>query len=140
MATLGSVVQIAFIVTAVGVGIFAFAGDLLQGYGSVLPGNLSVTEQNLINALNQTNEITQRTQTELDTSGGISVAGGFAILTKSTLAAIKLPFVLIGTSLTTFAQAFSFLGLPTWAFTLLIGLIVITISYAIFSAILRQRI
>lgn len=140
MATLGTVMVIAILVFGVGIGIFEFADDILTGYGVTLEGNLSKTQTNLNAALNDTNVIARDIQSKIDESGAISVAGGFAILTKAALAAIKLPFLLISTASTLVSEVFIYLGLPAWAFTVAIAIVITIIAFAVFSAVLRQRI
>ena len=139
MATIKTIVLVVFLLAGVGIGIFEFAGSLLESYGGNMEGNLSRTETNLRNTLSGTSDLTEEMQTEISEAGAISVAAGFAIFTKALLAAIKLPFQLIGLTTTLISDLMMMYGVPQWVFTTTIGTIILLLVIAVFSAVFNRR-
>ena len=140
MATIKNIILVVFIMAGVGIGIFTFAGESLENYGKSLESNFSNTEANLRKTLSDTSNFTEVMQTELGKSGGIDVQGGFAILKGSTLAVIKLPFQAISLSATLLTDLMNLYPIPSWVFTLTIGIVMLLLVMAIFSVILRKDI
>lgn len=140
MADIKTILIVTLIATGMGIGIFNFAAELLDGYGITMEGNFSDTQTNLQNTLSETTNLTEDIQTKVSASGGVSVVGGFAILSKSALAGIKLPFEIISLVTTLFTDIASLFGVPSWVFTVIISVIIVIIVTAVLSAILRKDI
>jgi len=138
MAEIKNIIIIILVVSGISFGYFGFANDLMDNYGITQDANLSNTEQVLSDTFNETDTITSRIQESVRGSGGITVKEGFTILSATALAAIKLPFQLIKTLMTLFADLIlNIPGFPPWVGTLAIAVIVILLSFAVLSAVLR---
>lgn len=137
MATLKLIMVTVLTILAVSIGYFEFAGSLMEAYDVEVTGNFTQTENIIRSSFNSTEEIANTIQTQIKESGGINVFSGVAILSKTALAGIKLPFQLIAILGTLLTEVSNVIGLPTWAFALSISIILVLITFAVYSAVLR---
>ena len=140
MTDIKTSIIVMFLLVGVGVVIFTFAGDLLGSYGIELEGNFSGTQTRLENTLADTKNITEDIQSRVSEEGGITIFGGFAVLGKSALAGIKLPFKFIALATTLLTEISTAFGVPTWVFTVTIMIIVTLLIAAVLAVVLRTRI
>lgn len=139
MVGIKDTIIIVMVVTGFGVGVFGFAIDLLGNY-DIDEGNFTATESSLAATLSETTNLTESVQTKIQQSEGISVLSGIAVLSKGALAGLRLPFDMIRFLGNLFTDIANVIGVPGWLFSVGMGVIIISLAAAVYSALLRKEI
>lgn len=122
------------IFSAVIVGSFSFLTDLSSNYNVQTSNTYNNAYNTINNSIDTSYSLSKRIQERVTKTDQVS----FFTISGIVLEVLKLPFELLGTTITTVTVIFDVLPIPAWAWAVVVTIIIITLSFLIIGAIIRK--
>lgn len=136
--------SVLFIAVLIFLGVFTvffnFYTDIQDNYGVVpTDGNYSEFQQSMETYSSNVYSLTQNQSDNTQQTGSLTINQGFGVITGGIWTAVKMPFYILPVFYSMVTEISTKLMIPKWIVNIILGIIVVVITYIILSAAFRME-